>query len=120
MTLPQSLCYTPPSDIPNKGTKCGVSNFLENSERIRRMAKSDFVMILLPSRGKVEKIPCHRIRAHYAQLSEFERDHIIGMKEKVWTNRRIVRHMGRSDAAIRRCWQKWVDRDRFQRHDGSG
>ncbi|GFX78690.1 hypothetical protein TNCV_31301 [Trichonephila clavipes] len=28
--------------------------------------------------------------------------------------------MGRSDAAIRRCWQEWVDRDRFQRIDGSG
>ncbi|GFX65161.1 transposable element Tc1 transposase [Trichonephila clavipes] len=28
--------------------------------------------------------------------------------------------MGRSDAAIRRCWQEWVDSGRFQRHDGSG
>ncbi|GFW91297.1 transposable element Tc1 transposase [Trichonephila clavipes] len=27
--------------------------------------------------------------------------------------------MGRSDAAIRRCWQEWVDSVRFQRHDGS-
>ncbi|GFX43637.1 uncharacterized protein TNCV_510861 [Trichonephila clavipes] len=23
-------------------------------------------------------------------------------------------------AAIRRCWQEWVNNDRFQRHDGSG
>ncbi|GFU31085.1 transposable element Tc1 transposase [Trichonephila clavipes] len=28
--------------------------------------------------------------------------------------------MGRSDAAIRRCWQEWVANGRFQRHDGSG
>ncbi|GFW73815.1 hypothetical protein TNCV_1542691 [Trichonephila clavipes] len=28
--------------------------------------------------------------------------------------------MGRSDATIRRCWKKWMDSDRFQRHDGSG
>ncbi|GFV95664.1 hypothetical protein TNCV_2009811 [Trichonephila clavipes] len=28
--------------------------------------------------------------------------------------------MGRSDAAIRRGWQEWVDNGRFQRHDGSG
>ncbi|GFS84533.1 hypothetical protein TNCV_4606991 [Trichonephila clavipes] len=28
--------------------------------------------------------------------------------------------MGRSDAAIRRCWQEWVDSGSFQRHDGSG
>ncbi|GFU34613.1 HTH_Tnp_Tc3_2 domain-containing protein [Trichonephila clavipes] len=27
--------------------------------------------------------------------------------------------MGRSDAAIRRCWQEWVDNGRFQCHDGS-
>ncbi|GFX11947.1 HTH_Tnp_Tc3_2 domain-containing protein [Trichonephila clavipes] len=28
--------------------------------------------------------------------------------------------MGRRDAAIRRCWQEWVARGRFQRHDSSG
>ncbi|GFV77220.1 HTH_Tnp_Tc3_2 domain-containing protein [Trichonephila clavipes] len=28
--------------------------------------------------------------------------------------------MGRSDAAIRRCWQEKEDNGRFQRHDGSG
>ncbi|GFV31060.1 HTH_Tnp_Tc3_2 domain-containing protein, partial [Trichonephila clavipes] len=32
---------------------------------------------------------------------------------------RIARHVGESDAAIRRCWQEWVDNGRFQRHDGS-
>ncbi|GFU30447.1 HTH_Tnp_Tc3_2 domain-containing protein [Trichonephila clavipes] len=25
--------------------------------------------------------------------------------------------MGRSDAAIRRCWQEWMDSGRFQHHD---
>ncbi|GFX31094.1 HTH_Tnp_Tc3_2 domain-containing protein [Trichonephila clavipes] len=60
------------------------------------------------------------IRAHYEQLSEFERGRIIELKEAGWADRRIARHMGRSDAAIRRCWQEWVDNDRFQRHDGSG
>ncbi|GFW31658.1 HTH_Tnp_Tc3_2 domain-containing protein [Trichonephila clavipes] len=28
--------------------------------------------------------------------------------------------MGRSDAAIRRCWQEWMENGRCQRHDGSG
>ncbi|GFV92668.1 transposable element Tc1 transposase [Trichonephila clavipes] len=28
--------------------------------------------------------------------------------------------MGRSDAAIRKCWQEWVDCDILQHHDGSG
>ncbi|GFX46395.1 HTH_Tnp_Tc3_2 domain-containing protein [Trichonephila clavipes] len=61
-----------------------------------------------------------RSRAHYKQLSEFERDRIIGLKEAGWANWRIARHMGRSGAAIRRCWKEWVDSGRFQSHDGSG
>ncbi|GFV60253.1 transposable element Tc1 transposase [Trichonephila clavipes] len=42
------------------------------------------------------------------------------MKEAGSANRRIARHMDRSDEAIRRCWQERVDNSRFQRHDGSG
>ncbi|GFU37532.1 HTH_Tnp_Tc3_2 domain-containing protein [Trichonephila clavipes] len=64
-------------------------------------------------------MPCRRIRAHYKQLSEFERGRIIGLKETGWANWRIPCHMGQSDAAIRRCWQGWVDNGRFQHHDGS-
>ncbi|GFT79199.1 HTH_Tnp_Tc3_2 domain-containing protein [Trichonephila clavipes] len=51
---------------------------------------------------------------------EFERSRIIGLREGGWANRRIAGHTGRSDAALRRCWQEWVDSGRFQRHDGSG
>ncbi|GFV46464.1 hypothetical protein TNCV_3233521 [Trichonephila clavipes] len=32
----------------------------------------------------------------------------------------MVRHMGRSDAAIRRCWQEWVENSRFPHHDDNG
>lgn len=60
------------------------------------------------------------IRAHYEQLSEFDRGRIIGLKEAGWTNRRIARHLSRSDATIRRCWQGWVENGRVQRQDGSG
>ncbi|GFX95561.1 HTH_Tnp_Tc3_2 domain-containing protein [Trichonephila clavipes] len=60
-----------------------------------------------------------RVRAHYELLSEFERGRIIGLKEAGWVNRRIARYMGRSKAAIRICWQEWMDNGRFQRHDGS-
>ncbi|GFY29381.1 HTH_Tnp_Tc3_2 domain-containing protein [Trichonephila clavipes] len=65
-------------------------------------------------------MPRRRIRAHYEQLSEFERGRVIGLKEGGWSNRGIARHMGRRDAAIKRCWQEWVDSGRFQSHDGSG
>ncbi|GFV74149.1 hypothetical protein TNCV_4510551 [Trichonephila clavipes] len=49
-------------------------------------------------------MPLHGIRAHYEQLSEFERGRIIGLKEAGWANRRIALYMGGRDAAIRRCW----------------
>ncbi|GFX88126.1 HTH_Tnp_Tc3_2 domain-containing protein [Trichonephila clavipes] len=65
-------------------------------------------------------MPRRRIRAHYEQLSGFERGRIIGLKEAGCTNWRIALHMDRSDAAIKRCWQEWVDIGKFQRHDGSG
>ncbi|GFW89023.1 uncharacterized protein TNCV_2684571 [Trichonephila clavipes] len=54
---------------------------------------------------------------HYEQLSEFERGRIIEVKETGWANRRIARHMSRSDVAIRRCWQEWVESGKFQHHD---
>ncbi|GFT26928.1 HTH_Tnp_Tc3_2 domain-containing protein [Trichonephila clavipes] len=65
-------------------------------------------------------MPRCRIRVHCEQLSEFERGRIIELKEGGWANGRIVHHMGRSDTAIRRCWQEWVDNGRFQCHEGSG
>ncbi|GFX56189.1 HTH_Tnp_Tc3_2 domain-containing protein [Trichonephila clavipes] len=65
-------------------------------------------------------MPRRSFRAYYEQLSEFHRGLINEQKEGGWANRRIARHMGRSDAAIRRCWQERMDNDRFQRHDGSG
>ncbi|UYV62024.1 hypothetical protein LAZ67_1007530 [Cordylochernes scorpioides] len=61
-----------------------------------------------------------KIRAHYEHMSEFETGRAIGLKEAGWSNRLIVRHLCRSDAAIRRCWQKLVNNGRLQRQDGSG
>ncbi|GFX24584.1 hypothetical protein TNCV_3343641 [Trichonephila clavipes] len=58
---------------------------------------------------------CRRIRAHYEQLSEFERGRIIGLKEAVYANWRIARHIDRNDAAIRSCWQElFSDESCFQ------
>ena len=65
-------------------------------------------------------MPRCRIRAHYEQISEFDRGRIIGLKEAGWTNRRIARHLSRSNATIRRCWQGWVENGRVQRQDDSG
>ncbi|GFU48895.1 HTH_Tnp_Tc3_2 domain-containing protein [Trichonephila clavipes] len=65
-------------------------------------------------------MPHRRIRVHYEQLSEFERGRIIRLKETGSTNRKIACHMGRNDAATRKCCQEWVDSSIFQRHDSSG
>ncbi|GFV04620.1 transposable element Tcb1 transposase [Trichonephila clavipes] len=89
--------------------------FVPCSERVGSAKWADAIVSLLT--GKMS----HRgIRAHFEQLSEFERGRINEQKEAGWTNRRIACHMGRSDAAIRRCWQEWVENDRFQRYEGSG
>ncbi|GFX32114.1 transposable element Tcb1 transposase [Trichonephila clavipes] len=56
----------------------------------------------------------------YEQLSEFQSGRINGLKEAGSANRRIARHMCRSNAAIRRYWQERVNNSRFQRLDGSG
>ncbi|UYV64720.1 K02A2.6-like [Cordylochernes scorpioides] len=65
-------------------------------------------------------MPRRKIRAHYEHMSEFETGRAIGLKEAGWSNRLIARHLCRSDAAIRRCWQKWVNNGSMQRQDGSG
>ncbi|UYV78105.1 hypothetical protein LAZ67_16000132 [Cordylochernes scorpioides] len=61
-----------------------------------------------------------KIPAHYEHMSEIERGHVIVLKEAGWLNRLIARHLCRSDAAIRRCWQEWVNNGRMQREDVSG
>ncbi|UYV82953.1 B3GNT1 [Cordylochernes scorpioides] len=65
-------------------------------------------------------MPRRKIRAPYEHMSEFETGRAIGLKEAGWSNRLIARHLCRSDAAIRQCWQKWVNNGSMQRQDGSG
>ncbi|GFS83124.1 transposable element Tc1 transposase [Trichonephila clavipes] len=63
-----------------------------------------------------EEMPRCRIRAHYKQLSEFERDRIIGLKEARGANRRIARHDDESrfqlcpDDHRSRVWRRRVQR----------
>ncbi|KFM59159.1 hypothetical protein X975_17642, partial [Stegodyphus mimosarum] len=54
-------------------------------------------------------------------MSEFERGgHVVGLKEVGWSYRQIARHLSRSDATIRRCWQECVNHGRTQHQEGSG
>ncbi|UYV84357.1 hypothetical protein LAZ67_X001927 [Cordylochernes scorpioides] len=65
-------------------------------------------------------MPPQKIRAHYEHMSEFETGRANGLKEAGWSNRLIARHLCQSDAAIRRCWQKWVNNESMQCQDSSG
>ncbi|GFV00284.1 hypothetical protein TNCV_2117381 [Trichonephila clavipes] len=49
-------------------------------------------------------MPLRRNRRQYEQLN-FDRGRIIGLREAGWSNRRIGRHLGRSDMVVARCWQ---------------
>ncbi|GFV30851.1 transposable element Tcb2 transposase [Trichonephila clavipes] len=66
------------------------------------------------------KIPLRRNRRQYEQLTDFDRGRIIGLREAGWSNRRIGRHLGRSDMVVARCWQQWITEGRVYRRGGSG
>ncbi|GFV42741.1 hypothetical protein TNCV_840961 [Trichonephila clavipes] len=52
------------------------------------------------------------------QPVEVERTAFVG--EAGWSNRRIGRHLGRSDMVVARCWQQWITEGRVYRRRGSG
>ncbi|GFY13320.1 transposable element Tcb2 transposase [Trichonephila clavipes] len=63
-------------------------------------------------------MPLRRFRRQYEQLSQFERERIIGMMQGEWSSRRVARQLGHSDCVVRRCWGQWIresDESRFNR-----
>ncbi|GFV24056.1 HTH_38 domain-containing protein, partial [Trichonephila clavipes] len=56
-----------------------------------------------------------RNRRQYEQLTDFDSGRIIGLREAGWSNRRIGRHLGRSDMVLARCWQQWITEGRVYR-----
>ncbi|GFT91177.1 HTH_38 domain-containing protein [Trichonephila clavipes] len=65
-------------------------------------------------------MPLRRNRRQYEQLTDFDRGRIIRLREAGWSNRRIGRHLGRSDMVVARCWQQWITEGRVYRRGGSG
>ncbi|GFU21358.1 BTB domain-containing protein [Trichonephila clavipes] len=53
-------------------------------------------------------------------FSDVHYGRIIGLREAGWSNRRIGRHLGRSDMVVARCWQQWITEGRVYRRGGSG
>ncbi|GFX69084.1 transposable element Tcb2 transposase [Trichonephila clavipes] len=64
-------------------------------------------------------MPLRRNRRQYEQLTDFDRGRIIGLREAGWSNRRIGRHLGRSDMVVARCWQQWITEGRVYRLGGA-
>ncbi|GFX44493.1 hypothetical protein TNCV_4713191 [Trichonephila clavipes] len=46
----------------------------------------------------------YRFRRQYEQLSQFNKERILGIMEAGWTARRVALQLGRSDFVVRRCW----------------
>ncbi|GFW25586.1 transposable element Tc1 transposase [Trichonephila clavipes] len=65
-------------------------------------------------------MPSKRARRHFSQLSEFERCLIIGMKTAVWSTRRVVSQVDRSECAVRSCWDQWTRKGTHAWKTGSG
>lgn len=88
---------------------------------IKRVRRSILPVLILLQRGTFSsRMPLHRHRRQYDQLSEFERGRIIGMMEAGLSARRVASHLGRSDSTVRRCWDQWIRERSHTRRPGSG
>ncbi|GFV57518.1 transposable element Tc1 transposase [Trichonephila clavipes] len=65
-------------------------------------------------------MPDKRASRHFSQLSEFDRDLIIGMKSAAWSTRRVAGQVDRSECAVRNCWEQWTREGTHARKTGSG
>ncbi|GFV90659.1 transposable element Tcb2 transposase [Trichonephila clavipes] len=65
------------------------------------------LLMLLEDFGK-RNMPGKRSRRHFAQLSEFERGLIIGMKTVGWSTCHVAGQVDRSECAVRNCWEQWT------------
>ncbi|GFT53033.1 uncharacterized protein TNCV_2631531 [Trichonephila clavipes] len=65
-------------------------------------------------------MPGKPARRHFSQLSEFERDLIIGMKTAGWSTRCVAGQVDHSEWAVRNCWDKWTREGTHVQKTGSG
>ncbi|GFW38415.1 uncharacterized protein TNCV_1332681 [Trichonephila clavipes] len=69
-------------------------------------------------------MPGKRARRHFSQLSEtfltVERGLIIGMKAAGWSTSRVAGKVGRSECAVRNCWEQWTRESTHVRKTRSG
>ncbi|GFV70556.1 transposable element Tcb2 transposase [Trichonephila clavipes] len=59
-------------------------------------------------------------RKNQATITKLGKNVVWPLREAGWSNRRIGRHLGRSDMVVARCWQQWITEGRVYRRGGSG
>ena len=64
-------------------------------------------------------MPRIQVRERYARILEFEKRHVVGLKEAGWSYRRIALHLSRSCSTIRRYSQEGMKNGHTQRQEGS-
>ncbi|GFU14785.1 transposable element Tcb1 transposase [Trichonephila clavipes] len=65
-------------------------------------------------------MPGKRARRHFSQLSEFERDVIIGKKTAGWSTCCVAGQVDRSECTVRNCWEQWTREGTHARKPESG
>ncbi|GBM08582.1 hypothetical protein AVEN_52431-1 [Araneus ventricosus] len=51
-------------------------------------------------------MPLRRRRSHYQQLTEFERDLVVGLRDGGFSFRDIAERLGRNISTVHNCWQQ--------------
>ncbi|GFV22623.1 HTH_Tnp_Tc3_2 domain-containing protein [Trichonephila clavipes] len=85
---------------------------LEKAFKIKEVPEQFKCEILLNILGE-------RVNNLLVHVSEEELNN-YSLREAGWSNRRIGRHLGRSDMVVARCWQQWITEGRVYRRGGSG
>ncbi|GBO08348.1 hypothetical protein AVEN_229904-1 [Araneus ventricosus] len=64
-------------------------------------------------------MPLRRRRSHYQELSEFEQDHVVGLREGGFSFCDIAEILGRNVFTVYDCWHKWSREGTVSRRPGS-
>ncbi|GBO23934.1 hypothetical protein AVEN_88223-1 [Araneus ventricosus] len=65
-------------------------------------------------------MPLRRRRSHYQQLTEFERDRVVGLREGGFSFRDIAERFGRNVSTVHDSCQKWSREGTASRRPCSG
>ncbi|GFU70125.1 uncharacterized protein TNCV_5057191 [Trichonephila clavipes] len=65
-------------------------------------------------------MPPRRNKEKFLQLTEFERERIIGLREGGFSYHAIGTRLQRNSSTVMRIWKRWIDEHRTNRRTDSG